>query len=238
MFYLRGRRPEWAWDHTYDIDTCRTTALHDAVEAGNDRVVEFLSRTGFDFGVMDMYGQTALDLSQKLGKIKARKSMIAAKNRRDVVAGASEETLANDPSRTRNSQITTFLKQQTSRRELMFSSQKGNDDLPPGWQKIDTSNETRIYQETSIADAPADSLTFIKPYASLLQSRHLPLGQRKPLEAGKTRRNPGDVEMHYLNPLHFLHVPEEGLETVKSATEPTFSDEWYEAEVWKTMEPQ
>ena len=199
LFYLTGQSPDWSDDEPMNENDLVNTALHDAVRAHHYSVVEYLVRTNFTASARNGNGQTALALAEELGRDLAK----AGKKKHHI----------------QNNQIIALLRQTGSAfdRTLGHSLQSSSNKLPIGWEPTELDATLIVYRETSI-DSEADSLTFLEPSQGLLENK-LALGQR---------RVTGQGQEYYLDPLRFLHTKLKGSEQVRSATEPTYGDEWYE----------
>ncbi|KAL8637270.1 MAG: hypothetical protein Q9228_005438 [Teloschistes exilis] len=125
-----------------------TTALHEAVKAGNYALVIYLVEMRFDVKALDYWGELALELA-----------------------------IAKPSSASRNSIIALLTQNKGERmRERIGREMVPGRDAPLGWTEVRVSRIIRAWQETSV-EGDFDAITFVRPKTGLYDSDRITLGR-------------------------------------------------------------
>ena len=217
-YYLTGRVSDL--DTEEDLENVLlyrpTTALHDAVGAGNYPLVEYLVATKFNLSAVDFEQQTAYELAftvnlahlqSELNSIRALLEQSRPRQRRTKTTSASPlgwtEMLCKD--------------------DRSNAARKPNNSVAT--MQSTTKERFKAWRETSI-EGDFDAITFISPKTGLYESDRLTLG-----------RIHGEGKIYRLDPLRFLKSASDKEVVRKPASKPKFDEEWYRADIRAVEKP-
>lgn len=200
-----------------------TTALHDAVGAGNYPLVEFLVATKFNVSAVDSKQQTAYDLAfavdmaplrSALNSIRALLEQSRPRQKKSKKMSASPlgwtEMLCKDDSSNAGGEPSMIRGTSVQSAATLNSA---------------TNYRFKAWRETSI-DGEFDAITFIAPKTGLYESDRLTLG-----------RIQGEEKIYRLDPLRFLKSASDREVARKPASKPKFDEEWYRADIRAVKQP-
>ncbi|KAI4245681.1 MAG: hypothetical protein L6R42_010127, partial [Xanthoria sp. 1 TBL-2021] len=192
-----------------------TTALHDAVGAGNYPLVEFLVATRFNVSAVDFKQRTAYDLVDAVDVATPRSQLFSIRS----LLGQSRprrkksKTMSASPL----GWTETLCKDDGSNAGREPSIMRGTSVHSAAMLSSATNYRFKAWRETSI-EGEFDAITFIAPKTGLYESDRLTLG-----------RIQGEKKIYRLDPLRFLKSASDREVARKPASKPKFDKEWYRA---------
>ena len=218
-YYLTGRVADLDTeeDHENVLQHRPTTALHDAVGAGNYPLVEFLVATRFNLSAVDFKQQTAYELAftvnleplrSELNSIRALLEQSRPRQKRTKTTSASplgwtEILCKDDGSNATSGPNNSAATMQSTTKKRFFNA----------WRETSTKGDF-------------DAITFIRPKTGLYDSDRITLGKIR-----------GENKVYRLDPLRFLKSASDKEVVRKPASKPKFDEEWYRADIRAVEQP-
>lgn len=217
-YYLTGRVSDL--DTEEDLENVLlyrpTTALHDAVGAGNYPLVEFLVATRFNLSAVDFQQQTAYELAFAIDLAPLRSEL-------NSIRALLEQ------SRPRQKRSKTMSASPLGWTEMLCKDDRSNAARKPNNSAATMQSTTKesfeAWRETSI-EGDFDAITFIGPKTGLYESDRLTLG-----------RIHGEDKIYRLDPLRFLKSASDKEVARKPASKPKFDEQWYRADIRAVEQP-
>lgn len=217
-YYLTGRVSDLDTEEDFEnvLLYRPTTALHDAVGAGNYPLVEFLVATRFNLSAVDFKQQTAYELAFAIDLAPLRSEL-------NSIRALLEQ------SRPRQKRSKTMSASPLGWTEMLCKDDRSNAARKPNNSAATMQSTTKesfeAWRETSI-EGDFDAITFIGPKTGLYESNRLTLG-----------RIQGEGKIYRLDPLRFLKSASDKIIARKPASEPQFDEEWYRADIQAVEQP-
>ena len=217
-YYLTGRVSDLDTEEDHDnvLLYRPTTALHDAVGAGNYPLVEFLVATRFNLSAVDFNQQTAYEIASTVNLAPLRSELNSIR-------------VLLEQSRPRQKRAKTMSASPLGWTEMLCKVDRSNatrkSDKSAATMQRTTKERFKAWRETSI-EGDFDAITFIGPKTGLYESDRLTLGKIQ-----------GEDKIYRLDPLRFLKSASDKEMARKPASKPQFDEEWYRADIRAVEQP-
>ena len=217
-YYLTGRVSDLDTeeDHENVLLYRPTTALHDAVGAGNYPLVEFLVATRFNLSAVDFKQQTAYELASTINLAPLRSEM------NSIRALLEQSRPSQNLTKTKSASPLGWT-EMLSKDDRSNAARKPNNSAAT--MQSTTKERFKAWRETSI-EGDFDAITFIAPKTGLYESDRLTLGRIR-----------GEDKIYRLDPLRFLKLASDKEVARKPASKPKFDEEWYRADIRAVEQP-